>query len=776
MTRPPSWTGAGAAARGHAGFETVVSAELVAALRVHAFAGFRDLLLVTHLKVLGALTAEHEVTTGFRAGEGSSVLVRRIDLREKSWRQLAGTMTEDVPASEFGTLLDLSGLDGELPGTPGESLALRVAYSDAGGELRLRVQFHGDVGDSGYAERVAGYHLTSLRLLADDPGARHDARSLVSKSETDVQVHGLRGPGVPLPDKVFVDLFEDNVRLRPDAVAATHGDRRWTYAELNRNANRIAHALLAAGQTPEDVVAVVMHRSLEWLATLIAVLKAGGVYLPARPDFPPHRTTAQLDRGRCRFVVTDQDQGPFGDAVVLSAARCLRDAGMRHDPNVPTHPGQLAAVYFTSGSTGEPKGATWEHAGMLNHLFMKVQDMRLGPGDVVAQTASQSFGPSLWQALAPLLVCGSTRIVDTSTQLDVDRFAELLANGGVHAVQVVPAYLDVLVSYLEHQRVPLRDVRAVSVTGEPLKPELVRRWLTLCPEIPLVNAYGATEVSDDTMHAILDEPPEGDVATVGRPLRNVTAYILDEHLRVAPLGTPGEIAFSGVCVGRGYLNDPERTSEVFVEDPYRPGVRMYRTGDFGRWLPDGTIEFLGRRDEQVKLRGLRIEIGEIESVLTRVPGVRQAAVVLVGESGETRSLVAFFTGTPRADLPATLASWLPDYMIPSAFHRLAELPLTDNGKVNKRLLTGMGRELPAGPEQAPPATDTERRVVAACAAVLNLPIDRIGRDDHFYELGGTSLAAVRFVVELNRSVSLRDLVAHPVLSDLAAVIDQAARQ
>lgn len=288
---------------------------------------------------------------------------------------------------------------------------------------------------------------------------------------------------------------------------------------------------------------------------------------------------------------------------------------------------------------------------MLNHLYMKIEDMEIAAGEVVTQTASQCFDISLWQFTAPLLVGGAVRIIDTDTQLDVDAFLDEITDGAVAVVQIVPSYLEVLLTHLEHHPRPLGGLRTISVTGEALKYELVQRWFAAHPGVKLVNAYGATEVSDDTMHEVLDGLPDRDFVTVGRSLRNVNTYILDENLALVPLGSPGEIAFSGVCVGRGYINDEERTRQAFVADPFEYGTRMYRTGDFGRWLPEGRIEYLGRRDEQVKIRGFRIEIGEIENKLLSMPGVHEAAVVIDGGAGDLRNLVAFFAGRGPPGLP-----------------------------------------------------------------------------------------------------------------------------
>jgi acyl-coenzyme A synthetase/AMP-(fatty) acid ligase len=316
----------------------------------------------------------------------------------------------------------------------------------------------------------------------------------------------------------------------------------------------------------------------------------------------------------------------------------------------------------------------------------------------------------------------------------------------------------------------------VSVTGEALKKELVQRWFTAQPGIALVNAYGLTETCDDTNHAVLHQVPATDRVPLGRPIPNVEVRVVDDHLVPVPLGAPGEIVFSGVCVGRGYVNDPQRTQAAFVPDPYRPGRRLYRSGDSGRWLPGGELEFLGRRDSQVKISGFRIEIGEVENTLLRVPGVRDGAVVVAEGPDRSRHLVAFWTGSdpiPDDVLRDRLAASLPAYMVPRAFHRRPVLPLTPNGKVDTKALTALAGELAAVEEEtAAPRTPNERRVAAAWSTVLGIPADRIGRTDGFFDRGGTSLSAVKLAIALDRAVSLPDLVRHPVLADLAALLDE----
>jgi len=321
----------------------------------------------------------------------------------------------------------------------------------------------------------------------------------------------------------------------------------------------------------------------------------------------------------------------------------------------------------------------------------------------------------------------------------------------------------------------LPDLRFVSVTGEALKKELVQRWFTTQPAIPLVNAYGLTETSDDTNHEIMHGVPDRERVPLGRPIHNVRVYVVDEHLAPVPLGAPGEIVFSGVCVGRGYINDPERTQRAFMPDPYREGQRLYRSGDYGRWLPDGKLEFLGRRDTQVKVSGFRIEIGEIENTLLRMPGVRNGAVVVAGQAGHTRRLVAFYSGDAPIDaqvLRRQLGASLPEYMVPSAFHWQSRLPLTANGKVDRKALAVLAEALDSTEQEHDmPCTPTERRLAAAWAEVLGIPNHQIGRAADFFALGGTSLSAVKLAITLDRAVSIKDLAAHTSLADLARLID-----
>lgn len=800
FTTIPRWTLT--PMRGEGLYEATLPGSLVTILRRltdELAVSFSSILLAAHAKVLAVLSGEREVMTGYVALQGTQPLPCRMTTESASWRTLlldthrveAELLShKDFPVDDlrresdriaplFETVFDPTGDGGKLA----EHSVLLVGLAQHGGDLVLRLRYRTEALDVESAVRIAGYHLKALTLMAADAEARHEQQSLLSTRERHFQLEGLAGRHRELPDCRVHELFEQQVEAHPDTIAAVHGDQQWTYRELNARANRMARTLLARGLRREEVVAVVTERNLDWVASVLAIFKAGGAYLPIEPHFPADRIATMLFRAGCKLVLTepgstttlDQALAQLSTVQTLLVSVAYEQEQTEGNLGISVTPDQLAYIYFTSGSTGEPKGAMCEHAGMLNHIFAKIDDLKIGEGLVVAQIAPQCFDISLWQLLSALLVAGRTLLIEQEVILDVERFVDTIIAGRVNVLQVVPSYLEIVLSSLEQHTRQLPDLRYVSVTGEALKKELAQRWFIAQPAIALVNAYGLTETSDDTNHEIMDGMPERERVPLGRPIHNVHISIVDTHLSPVPLGAPGEIIFSGICVGRGYINDPERTRQSFMPDPHRPGQRLYRSGDYGRWLPEGKLEFLGRRDNQVKISGFRIEIGEIENTLLRVPGVRDGAVVVAERVDQSKRLVAFYCGPQPLVVEVLrdrLFESLPFYMVPSAFHWRERLPLTANSKIDKKRLSTLAEELDLIDEDYRALhTPTEQRMAAAWAEVLSIPQVGIGRQDHFFERGGTSLSAVRLAIVLNRAVSLRDITHHPILADLASLID-----
>ncbi|TLY77206.1 MAG: amino acid adenylation domain-containing protein, partial [Gammaproteobacteria bacterium] len=676
-------------------------------------------------------------------------LPMRMTLRPRSWREVLRGIARaesdllahsDVPVDDrggapapaeplFETVFDPSAGSGELA----EGTVLRVGFVQRDGFV-LRLRYRTEVLDATCAARIAGYHVSALSLMTADPEAEHARASLLCAEELHCQLHGLAGPLRMLPDRRTHQLFEERARAHPDAVAAVHGNRQLTYRTLNARANQLARALLKRGLARESVVGVVTERNLDWMTAVLAIFKAGGAYLPFEPHFPAERIARMLSRAGCRLVLTER------------GSRAMLDRALESLSGVETL--LIDAALAEGHSQTDPDVNVWP----------------------------QQLDISLWQLLAALLVGGRTLLVEQEIILDAKRFIDKIVKGRVSVLQVVPSYLEVLVSYLEQHPRELPHLRRVSVTGEVLKKELVQRWFAVKPAIKLMNAYGLTETSDDTNHEILDSVPRRERVPLGRPINNVRVYIVDEQLSPVPLGAPGEIVFAGICVGRGYIGDSERTQRAFLTDPHHPYERLYRSGDYGRWLPEGKLEFLGRRDTQVKISGFRIEIGEIENALLRVPGVREGVVVVTERPDRSKHLLAFYTGERQLDANALrdrLAASLPRYMVPTAFHWQKRLPLTDNGKVDKRALAALAAEREvAGRSEDGLGTATEHRLAAAWAQVLAVPKAQIGRRDHFFDLGSTSLSALKLALALDRAVSLKDLIGHPILADQAELIDR----
>lgn len=592
----------------------------------------------------------------------------------------------------------------------------------------------------------------------------------------------LSGPARDIPAEGVPGLFRTQAARTPDGIALVHAGRKLTYRELDQASDRVAAALLQRDLPSEAVVGVFTQRTPVWVVALLGVLKAGCAYLPLDPHHPSDRLAEMLGRSESALVlVGDAD----ADNVVKLAGTGTERVWVSDlaygdtvtPPSCALRPDQLAYVFFTSGSTGRPKGAACEHAGFTNHLLAKIEDLGITAADTLAQTATHCFDISLWQVLAPLLVGGRCCLVDTETQLDPPTFVDALRGAGVTIAQLVPSYLEVLLAAGCATADALATLRLVSVTGEALKPPTLQAW-SEATGIRLVNAYGATESCDDVTHAILDAPASDGIVPLGRPVRNVHLYVLDDNLRPVAAGEQGQIAYGGVCVGRGYLHDAATTAQTFVDNPWRRGERMYLSGDVGTWSPAGYLTFQGRTDDQVKLRGFRIELGDVESAALCHPGVSQAAAVVThSDNSDMLCLCVVAQGLEGDELLERIAEVVPDYMVPQRILVLDHFPLNGNGKTDRRELAHLLEQAaPQGSrEKGPstrPLTEAETRLAALWANILGPTVNVESPKANFFQLGGTSASAIRLALATGRALNVRDITENPVLADMALLAER----
>jgi amino acid adenylation domain-containing protein len=593
-----------------------------------------------------------------------------------------------------------------------------------------------------------------LRLLETAPATAVDALDVLPPTERKQVVAEWNDTAQTFPIGTLDGLFAAQAARTPDAVAVVDVDGgTLTYAELDAQSAALASHLAGAGVRAGGVVGVRFARSADTVVAILGILRAGGTYLPLDPAYPDDRLAYMA--------------GDAGAALVLEKMPALHQQPGRP---VSADPAGTAYVIYTSGTTGRPKGVAVAHRAAVNLAFARrACHDPLGPGDRVLAAVSVGFDVSIGQLLLPLLSGATVVVAPDLRTLGGAGFWRLMVDRGVTHVNTVPSFVD---SVLPDAPQPgALALRRLMVGGEPLAGALVARAKRVVPGLEVVNMYGPTEACiDATFHVATEADISSPVLPIGRPLSNYQTYVLDERLRPVGVGVEGELYLGGAGLADGYVNAAELTAERFVPNPFGAG-RLYKTGDRSRWRADGALEFLGRVDQQVKVRGFRVEPAEIEAALRRVAGVREAAVVADGGGAGTR-LIAYCAGdaVPLPEvLRTSLATTLPDYMVPAAFVRLELLPLTANGKLDRRALPKPAQGSVVARPFEPPVGEAEERMAAVWAVVLR--VDRVGRHDNFFEMGGDSLGAMRMTqvlnAELGMNVPIRLLFQHPTVAGLA---------
>ncbi|WFA93998.1 plipastatin non-ribosomal peptide synthetase PpsC [Bacillus subtilis] len=645
-----------------------------------------------------------------------------------------------------------------------------------GRTLYVRIHFHTGAYQPNMMSEIKDYLLHMISDVISDPSLPVSKMTLLDEDKTrKIVSQNNRTVSVSPEAPTLHGLFERQAAVTPERPAIRFSGGSLTYAELDMYASRLAAHLAARGVTNKSIVGVLSERSPDMLIAVLAVLKAGGAYLPLDPAYPKERLSYMLkDSGASLLLTQPGCSAPnfSGETLEVDMTSLASEKAENH-LFTPADGGSLAYVIYTSGSTGQPKGVAVEHRQAVSFLTGMQHQFPLSEDDIVMVKTSFSFDASVWQLFWWTLSGASAYLLPPGWEKDSALIVQAIHQENVTTAHFIPAMLN---SFLDQaEMLALGDgtnLKRVFAGGEPLAPRTAARFASVLPQVSLIHGYGPTEATVDAAFYVLDPERDRDRLRIpiGKPVPGARLYVLDPHLAVQPSGVAGEMYIAGAGVARGYLNRPALTEERFLEDPFYPGERMYKTGDVARWLPDGNVEFLGRTDDQVKIRGYRIEPGEIEAALRNIEGVREAAVTVRTDSGEPE-LCAYIEGLQRNEVRAQLERLLPGYMVPAYMIEMKQWPVTPSGKLDRNALPAPGGAADAETYTAP-RNVTEMKLSQLWEDVLkNGPV---GIHDNFFDRGGHSLKATalvsRIAKEFDVQVPLKDVFAHPTVEGLAAVI------
>jgi amino acid adenylation domain-containing protein len=668
---------------------------------------------------------------------------------------------------------------------------LSLTLAETHTRLQGSLEYNTDIFTEKTIARLVHHFQTLLESIVANPDQRLSDLALLSQAEREQMLIAWDRPLAPLPDaRCLHEVFEAQASQKPDAVALVFEEQQITYAELNARANQLAHHLRALGVGPEVRVGLCLDRSIELVVALLAILKAGGAYVPLDPHSPVERLAFMLADSQVAVLLTQPMIGtalPPIDVPVVTLAASWGASLARQSTINPTPsatPANLAYVLYTSGSTGQPKGVLITHEQLAHYVSACLSELPLATCARAALLQPLTVDSSVTLLYSALCVGQTLHLFSREQSLDPIEMSAAFRAQAIDSLKIAPSHLRALQEALSE---PLMPRRLLVIGGEASSWEWVQRLAREHPACQMVNHYGPTETTVGVLiypvsaQASQDEPVYT-TTPLGRPLPRTQAYVLDERLEPVPLGVPGELYLGGAGLARGYLNRPDLTAERFLPHPFstEPGERLYRTGDRVRARPTGAIEFLGRVDDQLKLHGLRIEPGEIETVLAQHPAVQECVVIVWKDAGEDKRLVAYLV--PRSDRPEPtppelrhyLQGRLPEPMVPAAFVIVEALPLTPHGKLDRRALPAPDWTHQHAASYVAPRTPTEERLASLWAQLLRY--ERVGIHDNFFELGGHSLLATQLIARVfeafHLSLPLRTLFEAPTLAAFAAQLEQ----
>jgi amino acid adenylation domain-containing protein len=706
---------------------------------------------------------------------------------------------------------------------------ITVAFRIENGVIRGKIAYAPEIFKRENIQLVSYYYINVLKSIILNPHIQISDITILNSFDKHkiLQEFNRKINHYPV-DKTINYLFEKQVNHTPNQIAVIDQNNQLTYQQLNETANQLAAMLRQLGVCQGELIGILKDRDINFLVAILAIYKAGGAYVPIDTTYPAQRIEYMLSNSEVRFLLTDSTLLNLLADVrdrcsQLKSIICVDEVtdksiqlnllkeldvydrlsfSQLSPENIPAINDANTPAYmiYTSGSTGLPKGTVVRHDGAINHIYAQFDELELSSEFSFLQSAPSSTDISVWQFLSPILIGGRTVIVDIETVAIPQQLFQVLKSAKITVVELVPALFGGLLEYayqLPPQERELPDLKVMMLSGESVSIQLVNKWLEMYPKIKIFNAYGPTEAADDITQFVIDKalPENQRTIPIGKPLANLNLYILDQQMQLLPIGAPGEICVSGIGVGAGYWKNPERTQLSFVDNPFPdtqknlPANRrnlIYKTGDLGRWLPDGNIEFLGRIDHQVKIRGFRVELGEIEALLYQHEDVREAVVVVREEKSDQKNLVGYVV--PKAEftldeskghelvqeLRDLLQEQLPGHMRPHGIVLLEALPLSPSGKIDRRALPVPNFQNESEFGFVAPRTPSEQIVADIWGQVLKQ--EQVGIYDNFFDLGGHSLLATQAISRLKEAFAielpLRNLFEAPTIVQLVERIEK----
>ncbi len=626
-------------------------------------------------------------------------------------------------------------------------------------------------------ERLSKHYINILKEVTNNAEIKLSEIEILSKEEKDKLLYDFNSDKIEYPkDKTIHELFEEQVKRTPHNIAVIYEDKQLTYDELNMKANKLARVLRKKGVKADSIVGIMVERSLEMIVGILGILKAGGAYLPIDPDYPKERVEYILKDSKSKLLLIRKKSSNnidfLGETIDLldeELYRCERNNLERINNSK-----SLAYIIYTSGSTGNPKGVMVEHKSVINTLVCMEKKYPLGHEDTHLLKTKFTFDVSVSELFGWFVGSGKLVIMSSNEEKDISAIINLIEKHKVTHINFVPAMLNLFMESIGDDLDKINSLKYVFAAGEELKTDIVSNFYSKFNTIRLENLYGPTETSIYSSRYSVDKNLKYISIPIGNPIENTQIYIMNNN-QLAPIGVAGELCISGDGLARGYLNKPELTAEKFIENPYKSGERIYKTGDLARWLPDGNIEFLGRIDHQVKIRGFRIELGEIEAQLLKKEKINESVVIAREDEGGNKYICAYIVGTRNftvKELRECLLKELPEYMIPSYFVQLEVMPLTPNGKIDRKRLPRPEGAMDIGIEYEGARNEVEESLVKIWRDTLK--VDVIGINDNFFELGGHSLKAMSLVnkicKELNVEISLGEIFRNSTIKSLGEYI------